>query len=135
MDGYKELNLCLCSYQCIRDVMIKECKSVKEFKFSILHMGPSNWLWCLVSTTLLGDSQNQSYLYLVSLIPFKLKVRSFISSMYFSWKYGLHMPWDSMGFGKCLFKLWRLELNKLSEFFPFFLVTVLPHTLNKRITI
>jgi hypothetical protein len=43
--------------------------------------------------------------------------------------------WDSMGFGKCLFKLLRLELKKISEFFPFFLVTVLPYTLNKRITI
>ena len=38
-------------------------------------------------------------------------------------------------FGKCFFKLWSLELKKWSEFFPFFLVTVLPHTLNKRITV
>jgi hypothetical protein len=79
----------------------------------ILHMRLSDWLWCLVSTTLIGDCQNQSYLYLGTLIPFKLKARSYISSMYFSWKI-----WDSMGFGKCLFKLWRLELKKLSEFFP-----------------
>jgi hypothetical protein len=28
-----------------------------------------------------------------------------------------------------------LKLEKLSEFFPFFLVTVLPHTLNKGITV
>jgi len=38
-----------------------------------------------------------------------------------------------MGFEKCLFKLF--ELKKISEFFPFFLVTVLPHTFNKRITV
>jgi hypothetical protein len=36
----------------------------------------SNWRWCLVLSTLIGDSQNQSYLYLGTLIPFKLKVRS-----------------------------------------------------------
>ena len=46
LDGYKELSLCLCSHQCIRDVMIKECKSVKEFEFSILHMGQSkSYAW------------------------------------------------------------------------------------------
>jgi hypothetical protein len=28
-----------------------------------------------------------------------------------------------------------LSFKKLLEFFPFFLVTVLPHTLNKRITV
>jgi len=45
----------------------------------------------VVSTTLIGDSQNQSYLYLGTLKPFKLKVRSYISIMYFSLKYGLRM--------------------------------------------
>ena len=55
-----------------------------------------------VSTTLIGDSQHQSYLYLGTLIPFKLKVRSYISSMYFSWKYGLRM--GQHGFRKMSFQ-------------------------------
>jgi hypothetical protein len=62
----------------------------------------SNWLWCLVLSTLIGDGQNQSYLYLGTLIPFKLKVRSYISSMYFSWKYGLRM--GQRGFRKMSFQ-------------------------------
>jgi hypothetical protein len=59
-------------------------------------------LSCLVLSTLIGDSQNQSYLYLGTLIPFKLKVRSYISSMYFSWKYGLRM--GQHGFRKMSFQ-------------------------------
>jgi hypothetical protein len=35
-------------------------------------------------------------------IPFKLKVRSYISSMYFSWKYGLRM--GQRGFWKMSFQ-------------------------------
>ena len=40
LDGYKELNLCLCSHQCIRDVMMQSMQ-VSKFKrpFSTLHMG------------------------------------------------------------------------------------------------
>jgi hypothetical protein len=30
----------------------------------------SIWLWCLVLSTLIGDGQNQSYLYLGTVIPF-----------------------------------------------------------------
>jgi hypothetical protein len=40
---------------------------------------------------LIGESQNQSYLYLGTLIQFKLKVRSYIPITYFSLKYGLRM--------------------------------------------
>ena len=57
---------------------------------------------CLVLSTLIGDSKNQSYLYLGTLISFKLKVRSYISSMYFSWKYGLRM--GQHGFRKMSFQ-------------------------------
>jgi hypothetical protein len=53
-------------------------------------------------STLIGDSQNQSYLYLGTLISFKLKVRSYISCMYFSWKYGLRM--GEHGFRKMYFQ-------------------------------
>jgi hypothetical protein len=67
----------------------------------------SNWLWCLVLSTLIGDGQNQSYLYLGTLTPFKLKVRSYISSMYFSWKYCLH------GFRKDLHSLHHYISNTL----------------------
>jgi len=81
--------------------MMQRMEVRKKLKrtFSTLRMGQeksyvwdiSNWLWCLVLSIFIGDSQNQSYLYLDILIPFKLKVRSYISSMYFSWKYGLRM--------------------------------------------
>jgi hypothetical protein len=30
---------CLCGHPCIRDIMLKECKSVKEFKLSFLRKG------------------------------------------------------------------------------------------------
>ena len=87
LDEYKKLNLCLCSHQCIRDVMMQRMQ-VSKFKrqFSTLHMGQKKsyvwdisnwlWLWCLVLSKLIDDSQNQNYLYLGTLIPFKLKVRS-----------------------------------------------------------
>ena len=55
-----------------------------------------------VLSTLIGDSQNQSYLYLGTLLPFKLKMRSYISIMYFSWKYGLRI--GQHGFRKMSFQ-------------------------------
>ena len=78
----------------------------------------SNWLWCLVLSTLIGDSQNQSYLNLGTSIPFKLKVRSYISSMYFSWKYGLRM-WQH-GFRKMSFQTLKTWIKKMIRILSIF---------------
>jgi hypothetical protein len=60
----------------------------------------------------MGSSSYLSTLYTViikgTLIPFKLKVRSYISSMYFSWKYGLRM--GQHGFQKMSFPTFE-DLN------------------------
>ena len=124
--GKKEQNIlansqCLCGHPCIRDIMLKECKSVKEFKLSFLRKGQKkSYLWdihidyrydVLFSITLIGDSQNQSYLNLSTLIKFKLKVRYYISSVYFSWKYGLRM--GQHGFRKMYFQTLKTWIKKI----------------------
>jgi hypothetical protein len=63
------------------------------------------------------DNQNQSYLYLGTLIPFKLKVRSYISSVYFSLKYCLRMGQHS--FRKMFFSNFE-DLKKYRNSFHFF---------------
>jgi hypothetical protein len=47
-------------------------------------------------------SGRSGYLYVGTLIPFNLKQRPYISSMYFSWKYGLRM--GQHGFRKMSFQ-------------------------------
>ena len=66
---------------------------------------------------------------------FKLKVGSYISSLYFSWKSGLRMGGIAWVSENVYSNFEVLSFKKLLEFFPFFLVTILPHTLNKRITV
>ena len=83
---------------------MKQNSALRMGQRKVLRMGhfKLTLMSCLVLSTLIGESQNQSYLYLGTLTPFKLKVRSYISSMYFSWTYGLRM--GQHGFWKMSFQ-------------------------------
>ena len=102
-------------------------------KKNVLRMGLSDWFWYRLSTTLIGDSQNQNYLYLGTLIPFKLKLRSYISSMYFSWKYGLRM--GQHWFWKMSFQTVKIWIKNIINILSILSCYSSSHTLNKIITV